>query len=61
MNYLGGNLNAYKIINNYDENDLQRIFYSYGEINQAKKLAKYIVNKRSIKKINTNFDFISCS
>ena len=58
MNYLGGNLNAYKIINDYGENDLQRIFYSYGEINQAEKLAKYIVNQRSIKKINTNFEFI---
>ena len=58
MNYLGGDLNAYKIINYYDKEELQRVFYLYGEINQAEKLAKYIVNQRSIKKINTNFEFI---
>ena len=58
MNYLGGDLNAYKIINYYDKDELQRVFYLYGEINQAEKLAKYIVNQRSIKKINTNFEFI---
>ena len=58
MNYLGGNLNAYEIINHYDKNELQRIFYLYGEIKQAEKLAKYIVNQRSLKKINTNFELI---
>ena len=58
MNYLGGNLNAYKIINHYDKYELQRIFDLYGEINQAEKLAKYIVNQRSIKTINTNFELI---
>ena len=52
MNYLGGSLNAYKVINKYDKNELQKIFSFYGEINQAEKLAKYIVNKRSIKKLN---------
>ena len=58
MNYLGGDLNAFKIINDYDKEELQRIFYFYGEIIQAEKLAKYIVNQRSIKKINTNFELI---
>ena len=58
MNYLGGDLNAYKIINYYDINELKRVFYVYGEINQAEKLAKYIINQRSIKKIDTNFQFI---
>ncbi len=58
MNYLGGNLNAYKIINFYDKEELQRVFYLYGEINQAEKLAKYIVKQRSIKKINTNYELI---
>ena len=58
MNYLGGDLNAFKIINYYDKDDLQRVFSSYGEINQAEKLAKYIINQRSQKKINTNFEFI---
>tara|TARA_B100000989_G_scaffold216073_1_gene164485 strand:+ start:430 stop:1332 length:903 start_codon:yes stop_codon:yes gene_type:complete len=58
MNYLGGDLNAYKIINYYDIDELERVFYVYGEINEAEKLAKYIINQRSIKKIDTNFEFI---
>ena len=58
MNYLGGDLNAFNIINHYNKEELHRVFYSYGEINQAEKLAKYIVNQRSIKKINTNFELI---
>ena len=58
MNYLGGGLNAFKIINYYDKDELQRVFNLYGEINQAEKLAKYIINQRSQKKINTNFEFI---
>ncbi len=58
MNYLGGDLDAYKIINFYDKEELQRIFNKYGEINQSEKLAKYIVNRRSIKKINTNYELI---
>ena len=58
MNYLGGNLNAYKIVNNYDKEELQRVFKLYGEINQSEKLAKYIVNQRSLRKIKTNFELI---
>ena len=58
MNYLGGDKNAYKIINHYNKDELQRVFYFYGEINQAEKLAKYIVNQRSIKSIDTNFELI---
>ena len=58
MNYLGGDLNAYKIINYYNIDELKRVFYVYGEIKQAEKLANFIINKRSIKKIDTNFEFI---
>ena len=46
MNYLGGDLNAYKILNYYNKEELQRVFYLYGEINQAEKLAKYIVKSK---------------
>ena len=59
MNYLGGDKNAYKIINHYNKDELQRVFYFYGEIYQAEKLAKYIVNQRSIKSIETNFELIN--
>ena len=58
MNYLGGDLNAFKIINFYNKNELQRVFNLYGEINQAEKLAKFIINQRKIKKIKTNFELI---
>ncbi len=58
MNYLGGEINAYKIINFYKKEELQRVFYLYGEIRQAEKLAKYIVNERSRKKIKTNYELI---
>ena len=58
MNYLGGNLNAYKIINYYNKEELQRVFKLYGEINQSEKLAKYIINQRSLRKIKTNFELI---
>ena len=58
MNYLGGNLNAYKIINYYAKEELQRVFNLYGEINQAEKLANFIVKQRSFKTINTNFELI---
>ncbi len=59
MNYLDSDLNAYKIINYYEKDELQRVFKLYGEINQAEKLAKYIIKQRSLNKINTNFDFIN--
>ena len=58
MNYLCSDLDAFKILNYYDEEDLHRVFHLYGEINQAEKLSKYIVQQRSIKKIKTNFEFI---
>ena len=58
MNYLGGNITAYKIINKYSKDDLERVFYTYGEINQSTKLAKYIIEQRSIREIKTNFELI---
>ena len=58
MNYLGGKLNAYKIINYYNKDELQRVFKLYGDINQAEKLSKYIINQRIKKKISKNFEFI---
>ena len=58
MNYLGGNLNAYKILNFYDKDELIRVFDFYGEIKQSEKLANYIVQRRLIKKITTNFELI---
>ena len=58
MNYLCCDLDAFKILNYYNEEDLYRVFYLYGNIKQSRKLSKYIVQQRSIKKIKTNFEFI---
>lgn len=46
-------ITASKIINNYSEYKLAQLFHEYGEFRQAKRLAKEIVSKRKIKKIET--------
>jgi len=46
-------LTAKEIINNYSEEQLKNIFYSYGEINNGARLANTIVEKRKIENIKT--------
>lgn len=48
-----GTLNARDIINNYAEEELHRIFGMYGEIQNAKTLARAIVSAREIEPIVT--------
>ena len=52
MNVMQG-LDAKKIINDYEEEDLADIFYHYGELREARKLAREIVHHRKSKKIET--------
>ncbi len=52
-------LDAMKIINEYEEEDLANIFYQYGELRESRKLARAIVNKRKDKKIKTTEDLKS--
>lgn len=47
------NLDAQKVINNYEEETLADIFYYYGELREARKLAREIVHARKNKKIKT--------
>jgi len=49
----GADLTAKKIINTYSEEDLHRIFGMYGELQNAKTLAKTIVTARLNKPIDT--------
>ncbi len=49
-------LSALQVINNYSEADLHRIFGIYGEIQNAKSLAKTIVTARLTLPINTVAD-----
>ena len=55
MNVLQG-LDAKKVINDYEEEQLADLFYYYGELREARKLAREIVHYRKDKKINTTED-----
>jgi 16S rRNA (cytosine1402-N4)-methyltransferase len=46
-------LDAYKVINEYDEENLKRVFYDYGELKNAPALARTILEAREYKKIKT--------
>ncbi|WP_207424897.1 16S rRNA (cytosine(1402)-N(4))-methyltransferase RsmH [Desertivirga brevis] len=49
----GGSLNAKEVVNVYSEEDLHRIFGMYGEIQNAKSLARVIVTSRLNRPIET--------
>jgi len=51
-------LKARDILNNYDEKDLARIFYEYGELKYSRKIASDIVNSRKAGKIEKTFDLV---
>lgn len=50
------NIDAYKVVNEYEEEALADIFYYYGELREARKLAREIVNKRKSADIKTTED-----
>ena len=51
-------LDAYKVVNEYSEQDLIRILLEYGEEKFAKKIVRKIIQKRQIKKIETTFELV---
>ena len=51
-------LTASRILNQYDEADLCRIFREYGEIRQAKKLAAKVVEERGKKLFTTTSELV---
>lgn len=53
-----GELTAAKIVNEYEEKDLVRIFREYGEVNIAKKLAAEIIGHRGGRKIKTTSELV---
>ncbi|MCS3867566.1 16S rRNA (cytosine1402-N4)-methyltransferase [Chryseobacterium ginsenosidimutans] len=55
MNVMQG-LDAKRVINDYEEEQLANIFYYYGELRESRKLARDIVHHRKIKAINTTED-----
>jgi len=55
---LSQELKAETIVNNYDENELTRIFYSYAEEKLSKAIAKGICSARKNKKITTTKELV---
>ncbi|MBS1548824.1 MAG: 16S rRNA (cytosine(1402)-N(4))-methyltransferase RsmH [Bacteroidetes bacterium] len=55
MNALQG-LDAKKVVNDYEEEQLADLFYYYGELREARKLAREIVRERKNKSIETTDD-----
>ena len=51
---------AYDVVNKYSEEDLVEIFQNYGEEKFSKRIAKRIVERRSIEPILTTFELVDC-
>ena len=54
-------MTAAEILNNYDENQLADIFYIYGELKNARKIATAIIKARSVKAIETTADLLQAT
>lgn len=52
-------LDARVVVNDYEEEQLADIFYYYGELREARKLAREIVHQRKAKRIETTEDLKS--
>ena len=51
-------LSAYEVVNDYDEDDLARIIYNYGEEKYAKSIARNIVKYRKNRNIETTLELV---
>jgi 16S rRNA (cytosine1402-N4)-methyltransferase len=51
-------LSAYQIVNDYSEQEIYRIIRDFGEENWASRIAKFIVEARAGKPIETTFDLV---
>jgi 16S rRNA (cytosine1402-N4)-methyltransferase len=47
-------ISAYEVVNNYTEERLRSVFHEYGELKNAPKLARTIVEERSVNPIETS-------
>jgi len=52
-------LSAHSLVNTYEEEDLKRVFWQYGELRTAPALARTIVEARQHKAIGTTFELKS--
>ena len=51
-------LDAHYVINNYEEIDLNNLFFNYGEVRNSKKISKQILSSREKRAINTTSDLV---
>ncbi|NDO46907.1 16S rRNA (cytosine(1402)-N(4))-methyltransferase RsmH [Clostridium sp. MD294] len=51
---------AYDVINTYSEEQLYQLIWKYGEERWAKRIAKFIVEQRKQKPIQTTFELVEC-
>ena len=51
-------LDAHYVINNYEEIDLNNLFFNYGEVRNSKKISKQILSSREKRVINTTSDLV---
>ncbi|MCF0149028.1 MAG: 16S rRNA (cytosine(1402)-N(4))-methyltransferase RsmH [Clostridium sp.] len=51
-------LSAYEVVNDYEEEEIYRIIRDYGEEKFAKRIAKFIVENREKKKIETTLELV---
>ena len=49
-------LDAMKVINSYNHENLSKILFEYGDIKNSKKISEEIIKARTSNKINTTFD-----
>ena len=52
------NFSAYDVVNTYDEKELSRILFQFGEEKYANSIARNIVKARNIKPIATTFELV---
>ena len=51
-------LSAYEVVNNYEEEEIYRIIRDYGEEKFAKRIARFIVQNREVKPIETTLELV---
>ncbi|MEY8320223.1 16S rRNA (cytosine(1402)-N(4))-methyltransferase RsmH [Lachnospiraceae bacterium 46-61] len=51
---------AYDVVNTYSEQQLYTIIWEYGEERWAKRIAKFIVEQRQLKPIQTTIELVEC-
>lgn len=53
-------VSAKNVVNDYDEEELAKVLWEYGELKNSRKLAKVIANARTVKSLETIQDLTNC-